>query len=92
MKTTHPPTAIIPFIIMFFPILPHPRIPLLFFSSDERLEFMLLASSEVDRSSLTLGYGFGYEDVFDTRALEMLVIEAQIDLLGTYQVLQTLSQ
>ena len=51
---------------MFVPILPHPRIPLLFLSSDERLKFMLLASSEVDRGSLALGYGFGYEDVFDT--------------------------
>ncbi len=66
LKTTHSPTALIPFIIVVFPILLHPRIPLLFFSSDERLESMLLASSEVDRGSLPLGYGFGYEDVFDT--------------------------
>ena len=51
---------------MFFRVLPHLRIPLLFFSSDERLESMLLASSEVDRGSLPLGYGFGYENVFDT--------------------------
>lgn len=49
---------------MLFLILPHPRIPLLFFSSNKRLESMLLASSEVDRGDLTLRYSFGYEDVF----------------------------
>ena len=51
---------------MFFRVLPHSSIPFLFFSSDERLESMLLASSKVDWGSLPLGYGFGYEDVFDT--------------------------
>lgn len=66
LKTTHATTALIPLIIIIFPILPHSRIPLLFFGSNERLEFMLLASSEVDWSSLPLGYGFGYENVFDT--------------------------
>ena len=66
LKTTHSPTSIIPAIIMFLLIFPHPRIPLLFLSSNKRLESMLLASSEVYRSDLTLGYGFGDEDVFDT--------------------------
>ena len=51
---------------MFLPILPYPRIPLLFFSSNERLESMLLTPSEVDRGDFTLGDGFGYENVFDT--------------------------
>ena len=51
---------------MLLLILPHPRIPLLLLSSNKRLESMLLASSEVYRGDLTLGYRFGYEDVFDT--------------------------
>ena len=66
LKTTHPTTTLILLIIMVFPVFPHPRIPFLFFSSKERLESMLLTSSEVDRGSLPLGYSFGYEDVFDT--------------------------
>ncbi len=66
LKTTHPTTTLIPIIIMFFPILPHPRIPFFFFTSNERLKSMLLASSEVDGGGLPLSYGFGYEDVFDT--------------------------
>ena len=68
LKTTHThtPTSLIPVIIMFLLILRHPRIPLLFLSSNKRLESMLLASSEVYRSDLTLGYGFGDEDIFDT--------------------------
>ena len=63
LKSTHP---LIPVIIMLLLILPHPRIPLLLLSSNKRLESMLLASSEVYRGDLTLGYRFGYEDVFDT--------------------------
>ena len=66
LKATHSPTSLIPAIIMLILILRHPRIPLLFLSSNKRLESMLLASSEVYRSDLTLGHGFGYEDVFDT--------------------------
>lgn len=66
LKSTHPTTTLIPLIIMFFLVFPHPRIPFLFFSSNERLELMLLTSSEVDRGCLPLGYSFGYEDVFDT--------------------------
>ena len=64
LETTHSPTAFIPTIIILFLILPHPRIPLLFFSSNKRLKPMLLTSSEVDWSDLSLGNGFGYKDVF----------------------------
>jgi hypothetical protein len=58
--------ATCPLTTSFFPsTFIHLRVPLFLLSCNQRLKFVLLTSSQVQRCRFSLGNGFGDKDVFD---------------------------